>query len=383
VSAQSPRWILTVLFSASLGVGLIFGFQPPLIALSLTRNGASGFLIGVVTAMSLVAIILLGPAYPAVIARWGLKGSIVAGLSLAAAAMLAMPFWTGIPAWMLLRFVGGCGLGLAWIASEVWMNTLSTAATRGAVMGIYGTIFSLGTAAGPALLQFTGTVGWQPFFGGVALLGLTALPLLSWQGGPVRAAADRPARGLVRLFAAAPVVMLAAAVAGLVESAELSLLPVYGLRAGLDEHTALSMVAVFLMGNVVMQLPIGLLADRYGRRLLLGICAALSALGPVLLPSTLVHPELLWVLLFMWGGTLYAFYSQGVALLGETFSPALLAAANTVFVMVYCLGGVMGPSLGGLAMDRWPGTGLPALLSAAPLLLLLTLLAQRTASRSA
>lgn len=383
MSAQSPRWILTALFSASLGVGLIFGFQPPLIALSLIRNGTSGFLIGVVTAMSLVAIILLGPAYPTLIARWGLKGSMVAGLSLAAAAMLAMPFWTGIPAWMLLRFVGGCGLGLAWIASEVWMNTLSTAGTRGAVMGIYGTIFSLGTAAGPALLQITGTVGWQPFCGGVALLGLTLLPLVSLRNGSARAAVDRPVRGMARLFAAAPVVMLAAAVAGLVESAELSLLPVYGLRAGLDEHAALFMVAVFLVGNVVLQLPIGLLADRFGRRRLLGICAALSTLGPLLLPSMISQPELLWILLFVWGGTLYAFYSQGVALLAEVFGASSLAAANTVFVMVYCLGGVIGPSLGGLAMDRWPGTGLPALLSAAPLLLLLTLLAQRTASRSA
>ncbi len=383
MSAQSIRWILTALFSASLGVGLIFGIQPPLIALNLMRIGTSAFLIGMVTAMSLVAIILLGPVYPALIARWGLKGSIVSGLALAAAAMLAMPFWTGVPAWMMLRFAGGCGLGLAWIASEVWMNRLSTADARGAVMGIYGTIFSLGTVAGPALLQFTGTVGWQPFCGGVALLGLTLLPLATLRDGSARTAPDRPMHGLARLFAAAPVVMLAAAVAGLVESAELSLLPVYGLRAGMDERAALFMVAVFLLGNVVMQFPIGVLADRFGRRLLLGICAALSALGPLLLPSALAHPELLWTLLFVWGGTLYAFYSQGVALLAEAFGASSLAAANTVFVMVYCLGGVIGPSLGGLAMDRWPGTGLPALLSAAPLVLLLTLLARRTATVSA
>jgi len=38
---------------------------------------------------------------------------------------------------------------------------------------------------------------------------------------------------------AAPVVMLAALVAGLVESADLTLLPLFGLHSGLDEHAAL------------------------------------------------------------------------------------------------------------------------------------------------
>jgi MFS family permease len=164
--------------------------------------------------------------------------------------------------------------------------------------------------------------------------------------------------------------MLAAWVAGLVESADLTLLPLFGVHAGFGERTALLMLAVFMAGNVVLQVPIGLLADRFGRRRLLGICALLSALGPLLLQPFFATPVLLWPLLFLWGGTLYAFYSQGVALLGAQFPAADLATANTVFVMVYCLGGVIGPSAGGFALDRWPHQGLPLLLSGAPLILL-------------
>jgi len=37
---------------------------------------------------------------------------------------------------------------------------------------------------------------------------------------------------------------------------------------------------------------------------------------------------------------------------------------------VYCLGGVIGPSAGGIAMDMWPAQGLPVLLSGAALLML-------------
>jgi MFS family permease len=167
--------------------------------------------------------------------------------------------------------------------------------------------------------------------------------------------------------------MLAALVAGLVESADLTLLPLFGLHSGLDERAALLLVAVFMAGNVVLQVPIGLLADRYGRKTLLAACAVTSCIGPLLLQRSLGTPLLLWPLLFIWGGTLYAFYSQGVALLGEEFAVENLPSANTLFVMVYCLGGVIGPSTGGIAMDLWPNRGLPVLLSGAALLMLLGL----------
>jgi MFS family permease len=125
-----------------------------------------------------------------------------------------------------------------------------------------------------------------------------------------------------------------------------------------------------MVGNVVLQVPIGLLADRYGRRTLLALCALASCIGPLLLQRFLGTPLLLWPLLFIWGGTLYAFYSQGVALLGEAFAVEDLPSANTLFVMVYCFGGVIGPSAGGLVMDLWPLRGLPLMLSGAAMLML-------------
>jgi MFS family permease len=366
----SRRLILAAVFSTCLGVGLIFGFQPPLIALALSRMGYSSFAIGAVTAASLIAVILCGPFYPRVIVRLGLKRCIVGGIVFAAAILLFMPIWPGLLLWMVLRFLAGCALGLVWVASEIWMNSVSGTESRGTVMGIYGTVFSLGIVAGPILLEFTGTQGAKPFAIGAACLILTLTPLAVLRQVTSAAQEFTPFKGLSIALKAAPLVMLAAFVAGLVESADLTLLPLFGLHWGLDERAALLMVAVFMAGNVVFQVPIGLLADRYGRRALLAICAAASAIGPLLLQTSLGTPLLLWSLLFVWGGTLYAFYSQGVALLGEEFAVENLPSANTLFVMVYCLGGVIGPSTGGMAMDLWPSRGLPILLSTAASLML-------------
>ena len=366
----SRRLILAAVFSSCLGVGLIFGFQPPLIALTLSRLGYSSFAIGAVTAASLIAVILCGPFYPHAIVRLGLKRSIVSGIVFAAAILLLMPLRLSVPFWLALRFVAGCALGLVWIASEIWMNSASGPESRGTVMGIYGTVFSIGIVAGPILLEFTGTQGAKPFVIGAACLILTLLPLALLPQVTSAAQEFTLLRGLSGTLKTAPIVMLAALVAGLVESADLTLLPLFGMHSGLDERAALLLVAVFMAGNVALQVPIGLLADRYGRKALLGICAATSCIGPLLLQRSLGTPLLLWPLLFVWGGTLYAFYSQGVALLGEEFAVENLPSANTLFVMVYCLGGVIGPSAGGMAMDLWPSRGLPVLLSGAALLML-------------
>ncbi len=366
----SRRLALTAVFSSSLGVGLIFGFQPPLIALTLSRLGYSSFAIGGVTAASLIAVILCGPLYPRAIVRLGLKRSIVSGIVFAAAILLLMPLWPGAMVWLTLRFIAGCALGLVWIASEIWMNSASGTESRGTVMGIYGTVFSMGIVAGPILLEFTGTRGAKPFVIGAACLLLTLLPLAVLRQAAAAPQEFTPLRGLSGALRTAPIVMLAAFVAGLVESADLTLLPLFGLHSGLNERAALLLVAVFMAGNVVLQVPIGLLADRYGRKTLLGLCAVTSCIGPLLLQRCLGVPLLLWPLLFVWGGTLYAFYSQGVALLGEEFAVENLPSANTLFVMVYCLGGVIGPSTGGIAMDLWPSRGLPVLLSGAALLML-------------
>ena len=366
----SRRRALTAVLSSSLGVGLTFGFQPPLIALVLSRAGSSSLAIGAVTSASLIAVILSGPFYPQLIARLGLRRSVIAGIGCGALILTLMPLMASVPFWFGLRFLTGCTLGLSWIASEIWLNMVSGADARGTVMGVYGTVFSLGTVAGPALLEFTGTRGWLPFGVGAAGLIVTLLPLAALENTPSAVQGFTPLRELTGVIRAAPLVMLAALVAGLVESADLTLLPLFGLRGGFGERSALLLLAVFMAGNVVLQVPIGLLADRFGRRRLLGVCALASALGPLLLQPFFATPGLLWPLLFVWGGTLYAFYSQGVAILGAQFPPALLATANTVFVMVYCLGGVIGPSAGGFALDRWPTHGLPVLLSSAALLLL-------------
>ena len=367
---------LAAVFAATFGVGLVFGFQPPLMAFVLERGGASSFEIGAVTSASAIAVIACGPVYPRLIDRLGPRSAIVVGTAAVVAIVFVMPILQGVAAWVALRFLTGCALGVSWIASEIWLNTVSTDQSRGTVMGVYASVFAAGVVAGPLMLEVTGTAGWRPFHIGALCLAFTTLPLLFVRHPPRTDRDPHAAQGLLRMLRSAPVVMLAALIAGLVESADVSLLPVFGLHRGLNERASLLLVTVFLAGNVLLQLPIGSLADRLGRRVVLAACSIVSMIGPLLLPSVMSAPWVLWPLLFVWGGTMYGFYTQGIALLGESFTARELADANALFVMVYCAGGVVGPTVGGLAMDLWNPNGLVVFLSGAASLLAVGILAE-------
>src|SRR5580693_10393849 len=94
---------LAAVFCATVGVGLIFGFQPPLLALVLSRQGESSFAIGAVTSISTLAVIGLAPFYPGIIARFGPRLAIVVGIGISVAILLTMPFLTALHGWMALR----------------------------------------------------------------------------------------------------------------------------------------------------------------------------------------------------------------------------------------------------------------------------------------
>ena len=137
--------------------------------------------------------------------------------------------------------------------------------------------------------------------------------------------------------------MLAAFVAGLVESADLTLLPLFGLHPGLVSARPCSWSPYSWRATWCCR------CRSASRRSIwpqssAGDLRTGELHRALLLPPCIVGRSCSGRCCSSGEARSYAFYSQGVALLGEEFATADLARANTVFVMVYCLGGVIGPS---------------------------------------
>jgi len=360
---------LAAIIGTAFGVGVAVAAVVPLLANSLQRDGYSATMIGLNALTFPAAVIVIGPFVPRIIARLGPLQAIYLGLGIAAAAVLLFPAMRSFYAWCLIRFIVGMASAIHWVASETWMNLLAQDSNRSRVMGVYAAVMSLGFVCGPLIINATGIDGWLPFAAVSMAILLALAPMLSARPVAPSITAHKSG-GLLHMIAAAPLVMAAALVTGFVDTGLFNQIPVYETRAGFSMQAANISLSVFMAGNFALQLPLGWLADRTSRRGLLLASSAVVAIGAVIYPFVLDAGLELWILLFVWGGVGFGIYTLGLALMGERFSPANLAAANAAFIMMYEFGSMTGPVVVGGAIDLWSRFGLPAVIAVASLGLL-------------
>ena len=282
---------------------------------------------------------------------------IVASVMAGSAIGVAYTLTSGPVAWGILMFLHGIVGGVPWVVSEIWMNVVVEESRRGRVMGIYASMVAIGMALGPVVLQVVGVYGPAPFLTAAGLALLVAVPVLPhWHTAPrIRFSNDSGFRAVVIV---APLALFAAFACGLGEQVAFSFLPVYAVGAGVSAETGALWLSFFVMGNAVLQWPIGWMADHFERRAVLSGCALASAVLVALLPTVPATSPGVIGFVLLWGGISFAIYPVGLALLGQRFRGGDIARANTAFSLIYILGGLIGRPITGAAMDALGDAGL-------------------------
>ena len=354
---------ITAAIACIVAVGIGLSLSIPLISFALDAKGASRTVIGLNSAMGGVATLVCAPFISGWARRFGVRPVLLWAVALGIVSFLGFlviePLW----AWFPLRFVFGVALTVLFVLSEYWINAVAPEERRGLVLSIYVTALSLGFAAGPQILTMVGTSGPAPYLVGSALFAISMLPVLIARG-IAPSIEEEPSRGFAAFLWAAPAATLAALVFGAAETGAFALLPLYGIATGLDVAAATTLVSFVSLGNLVFQVPLGLVADRIDRRVVLLFCASVGAIGMATMAFVPMSRTALLILLFVWGGIVAGLYTVGLAHLGGRFRGADLAQANAAFVVMYSAGLIVGPPLAGFGMDLWPPTGLPATLAA-------------------
>ncbi|MET1025714.1 MAG: MFS transporter [Dongiaceae bacterium] len=366
---ERDRWqSLAAVIGSAFAVGISVGAIIPLLSLALEQRGLDAFWIGINTAMFPLGVIAFGFLVPRILAKLGTFKAIVISLSLCALAILLFPMSDDYFAWCLIRLGIGAVGGVQWVASEAWINLMATDRNRSRVMAIYATVMAGGFVCGPLILGQTGIDGWLPYIAIAACNGLALIPILA-----VRQVVPDFHRDLTSSIAgiarSAPLIMLTAFVAGFVDAGLFALLPVYELRGGIDRETTVLTLSIFMAGNLLLQFPIGWIADHSNRRLVLLACALLIAIGALAFPLLLHDGAGFWILMFAWGGVSWGLYTLGLAMISDQVPVSQLAAANAAFVMAYEIGSMGGPVIAGAAMDYLERYGLPLAMALVALLL--------------
>jgi MFS family permease len=257
--------------------------------------------------------------------------------------------------WFPLRILLHIALTVLFILSEFWISTSAPPHRRGLVLGIYATVLSLGFAAGPWLFAHLGSSGFRPFGVIIGLVALAAIPVLAARNESPTIASDGETSNFLRYIWLVPTATAAVLVFGAVETGGFALFPIYGNRIGYSEADAALLLTMIGLGNVLLQIPIGMISDRVSdRRYLLLACAIVGLRHDLYRFPAELH---LMALLFVWGGVVAAMYTIGLAHLGCGFPamnwppPALPSCSATA--SAWC-------SAPRRSASAWTHSGLPA-----------------------
>ena len=345
------------LLSAVLLVMLGNGVLNPLIGVRAELEGFATPTTGLVLAFYYVGFLAGATVTPRLVVLVGHIRVYAALASLASTATLIYIVTTSPVVWSGARLVTGFSMSGLFIVAESWLNDAATNRTRGRLLAAYMVVLMGGMALGQMLLTLADPSGIILFILASILVSVAVIPItLSTAPGPRLPLPDRlPVR---RVWEAAPSGLVAAFGQGVGVAALLSLGAVYGARVGMSVDRIAVFMTSAIVGSVVLQGPIGMISDRFGRRrviLAVGLLTAVSCLAMLN-----IDPLSWWALIvsFLVGGMALPMYPLALSHINDRVPPGSAVGVSSVVSYVVGVGAIIGPIAAALIMDRTGPAGL-------------------------
>ena len=268
-------WHARQLFSAVPLFAISTGALYPLIALELSSSGYGNALIGAVTSAWYLGAFFGTVLGGRVINRFGYHYVFAFTATLAAFSVWGLNLSNSPTWWLSLRFIGGCGLGAYYLLMESWISGLATQDTRGRMLATYEAIRIGAVALGPLLLVVTSAHTAFALIGAIfvfAIIPITAARPPSAELNPTHW------RHAFDIFACSPCTLTLTVIAGLLTSSFYGLGAIYAENLGFSKVEIAMFVSAILFAPALSQLPVGTLADFYGRARISVLVALLGAI---------------------------------------------------------------------------------------------------------
>jgi MFS family permease len=296
---------------------------------------------------------------PAIIRRVGHIRTFAAFAALAAATTLSFGLLSEPWSWFVLRVLSGASVVGLYMVVESWLNEKASAATRGRIFAVYMITTLMALAGGQFLLLVYDPATLSPFALATVLIVLAIIPIaVTRVSEPAIDAHEH--LPLLQLFKLSPLGTAGVIGAGMVNGAFWGMTAVFGTRVGLDEARIALLMSATIVGGALLQLPIGHLSDRYDRRTVLLLVSLLGAFVAAI-AGFMVQRGLpgLNLAAFFYGGLMFSLYAISVAHTNDHLASVQVLAATRGLLLLYGLGALFGPLVGGWFMDLAGAMGLP------------------------
>lgn len=261
-------------------------------------------------------------------------------------------------AWVVFRAVAGFAIAGAYLIIESWLNERVTNENRGALFSVYMITSLVGSIGGQYLVPLGDPSTTQLFIVCGLIFSLAIFPTaLSTAQSPAPIAQAK--FDLMRLYRRSPVAFIGSLLSGALSGTWGSLGGVYTQNIGMTTGQGATLLAAVLAGGAIAQMPIGRLSDRMDRRLVMVGAGLFGVAGCAIM--TVFSTGQIWALYsagFIVGMVLYPVYALNVAHANDLAEPDEYVTISSAIMILYGLGTVSGPLMGGMLMEWWGSNGL-------------------------
>ncbi len=335
-------------FLIMLGSGLINILLPSRLSL----GNVSADNIGLVMSMFSVGLLIGGLYTRRLILYVGHIRVYAACAALAAISILTCYLWFNEWLWALMRILMGFSVASTAIVSDGWLSERATSDTRARILATNQIVILLAMFLGSFLINLADVTDATLYIlAGVLLCsGVVPIAMTSASAPDIE---DAPAMPMLKLIKTSPVGVTAVLVCGFMLGSLLSMLAVYGKAKGITGFNLSLLVGSAVIGGVILQLPIGYLADRYDRRKVMLSIVFLSILSTLLIPYfiDLDFFYLALALVSLSSGIVSSLYPLGIAETFDRLQQNEMSGAIGAMMITYASGGIIGPYTVGIVME--------------------------------
>ena len=354
------RTMLAPISSLLAGVTLLLlghGLLNTLLTLRGVAEGYSTGMIGLLMSGYFSGLLIGTWLAPSLIRRIGHIRTFSFYAALAATAVLLHVMIVNPWVWLVLRVMYGVALVTLYIVIESWLNAQVSGEKRGQVFAVYMAVNLGSLAAAQQLLGLDSPMAFTLFALATILIGGAMMPItLTRQPQPTLP--DVPSTDLLQLARIAPLPLMAAGISGFALGGFWGLAPVYASQVGFDAAGVGLMMSVTILGGAVLQWPIGLLSDRFERRVVMLWVVTLAAALPLALTILGAGTAMLG-LMFIWGGLAFSIYSIAVAQMVDHLNPDEILSGSSGLLLSNGFGAALGPVAAGGLMHLAGPVALP------------------------
>ncbi|MCP3761693.1 MFS transporter [Domibacillus sp. A3M-37] len=350
-------WMIIAVVAVS---GFTQGMLIPLVAIIFEQDGVSSSVNGLHAAAMYAGMLVAAPFMEGLLRKFGYRRVMIAGGFADVACLALFAVWKSLLFWLVLRIVIGIGNNMLHFASQTWLTAFSPEDKRGRNIALYGLSFGLGFGIGPVMTRLAGVAEPLPF------LLASFMSLLVWSG-LFFLKNDYPEEVVEktsfihtfhrfgRVWKYGWVALLFPFGYGFLESSLNGSFPVYALRLGLDVSALSIILSAFAIGSIVFQLPLGMLSDRFIRRNVLMTVTA-AGVAVFMFAGWLEESKTaLFVCFFIAGMLVGSIFSLGLSYMVDLLPKTLLPAGNIMCSILFSIGSIFGPFVGGTVIQFGQG----------------------------